>query len=318
MRYFIDPSPCSVASTAARRLVGPLALVLLLASPPARAAVDLQGTRSIAMGGGLRASATGESAVLLNPAGMSLIKTYVISALYQFRVSDKASLLNVSVVDSVTNQVSAGLFYSFRRANPSRVLGLGNGMTFDLAETHQSHEAGLALAYPLFNILHLGASVRYVYESVEQPENTPEFAKLEGNNGVTVDVGAILRPFGALNIAVIGYNLVPLEGDAFPIQLGLGLSYTFGSRFLVEFDSVLDFERGDGVAASFHGGAEVFVADLVALRGGGMYDMVREAAYVTGGLGLITKKVGIDVGLRQMVEGGPETLLAFSVRLFLQ
>ncbi len=103
------------------------ALLLLAAPAPARAALDLQGTRSIAMGGALRASPTGESAILLNPAGMTLLRNYIVAGLYQFRVSDDASLVNASVVDSATNKVAAGLFYSFSHASPTKTLALSGG-----------------------------------------------------------------------------------------------------------------------------------------------------------------------------------------------
>ena len=296
-----------------------LAVLLPLAvSAPAFAALDLQGTRSIAMGGALRASPTGESAVLLNPAGMSLLRSYIVSGLYQFRVSDEASLVNATVVDSATNRIAAGLFYSFSHASPTKVLALPGGKAFDLEETIMTHEAGLAMAYPFGNYLHIGLITRYVNVTVEQPEGTPAAVKLEDIDSVTMDFGAIVSPFKSLRLAVVGYNVIPVEGDAFPIQLGLGISYSFGAKFLAEFDTVLDFSREETVAASYHGGVELFMASLVALRAGFQHDTVREASYASGGVGFITKKVGIDLAVRQMVDGGAETLLAVSIRMFVQ
>jgi hypothetical protein len=49
-----------------------------------------------------------------------------------------------------------------------------------------------------------------------------------------------------------------------------------------------------------------------------MHDTYRQATYASGGLGFVTNKLGFDFGLRQMVDGGAETLIAFSVRLFVQ
>ena len=294
------------------------ALAMILAPAPVLAALDLQGTRSIAMGGALRASPTGESAILLNPAGMSLLRNYIVSGLYQFRVSDEASLVNAAVVDSATNRIAAGLFYSFSHANPTRTLALAGGGAFALEDTIMTHEAGIALAYPFGTYLHIGLITRYVNISVEQLENTPPEAQLEDIDTVTMDVGAIVCPFDSLRIAVVGYNVIPVEGYAFPIQLGLGISYAFGSKFLAEFDTVLDFSREETVAASYHGGVELFVASLVALRAGFQHDTVREASYASGGVGFITKKVGVDLAVRQMVDGGAETLLAVSIRMFVQ
>ena len=301
-----------------RLTVAVLALALGLMPGTASAALDLLGTRAIAMGGALRASPSGESSILVNPAGMTLMRNYLVSGLYQFRVSDEASLVNVSVVDSVTNKIAAGLFYSFSHATPTKVLALPGSKHLDLEETRQTHEAGLALAYPIGSYLHIGLLTRYINITVDQPEDTPEALLEEDTDTATIDIGAIIVPFKGLNIAIVGYNVIPVEGDVFPIQLGLGISYNFSGRFLLEFDSVLDFTRDETVAASYHGGAELFLARMVALRAGYQYDTVREAQYVCGGLGFVSRKMGVDVGLRQMVDGGAETLLAISVRMFVK
>jgi hypothetical protein len=101
-------------------------------------------------------------------------------------------------------------------------------------------------------------------------------------------------------------------------MLGMGVAYAFGTRLLAEFDAVLDFDRAESVKASYHGGIEVFLAERYAIRGGVLHDTIRDGTFVTGGLGFVSRKIGLDFGLRQMVDGGAETLVAFSVRLFLQ
>ncbi len=268
------------------------------------------------MGGTLRASPSADSALLLNPAGMSLARSYAISGLYEFRASDTASLTNISVVDSVTSRVAAGLFYSYGHASPSRTIPLGGGQTFALNETVNIHEAGLALSYPLFNMLHLGVTTKYVRQSVDQPEGTPAELAAPTESGVTLDVGAILRPIPALSLGAVGYNLIPIDGSAYPREVGFGISYALGGVFLAEFDAVLNRNGADSVKASYHGGGELFLANTYAFRGGAMYDTLRQATYVSGGLGLVSSKVGLDFGLRQMVDGGAETLIALALKLF--
>ena len=56
---------------------------------------------------------------------------------------------------------------------------------------------------------------------------------------------------------------------------------------------------------------------MFALRGGVIFDTKADNTYVTGGLGFVYKKIGLDFGMRQMVDGGAETLIAFSIRMFL-
>jgi len=285
---------------------------------PAAAAQDLQGTRSTGMGGTLRAAPSGDTAVLLNPAGMSLAKAYIINGLYQYRGSDAGSLVHASVVDSATKTIAAGLYYSYVHATPERTLyNLQGGGTFDLKETIDTHEAGLALSYPLANLVHLGVTSKYVNIGVDQPEDTPEAVQTDGDSGFTMDIGMIVTPFPGFNLGVVYANAIPIEHPDYTRQLGMGVAYAMGTKFLAEFDVVLDFDRSEETKASYHGGGELFLGGSFALRGGVMHDTGREATYATGGLGLVTKNLALDFGLRQMVDGGAESLLAFSARLFL-
>lgn len=290
-------------------------LLCLLGTSPA-AAQEPMGTRSLAMGGTLRAAPSADAAVLLNPAGMSLMRSYAINAMYEYRSSDAGSLVNVSIVDSSTAKVGAGLFYNYLHSAPSRLLALGDGKSFSLAESFNTHEGGLALSYPMGDVFYVGLTGKYIYQSVDQPQDTPEAAKLGGTSGFTMDAGAILRPVSSLNLALTGHNLVGLDKDFYPRLLGLGVSYAFTTLFLAEFDSVLNFSTADTVKPSYRVGAELSLGGYFALRGGYMYDTLRVANYVTGGLAVMSAKVALDFGLRQMLSGGADTTVAFSLRLF--
>jgi hypothetical protein len=299
-----------------RRPVLLIALSLLLSSP-ALAAQDVQGTRSLGMGGTLRASPSADSAILLNPAGMALFRAYNINAFYSYRGSDAGSLVNASIVDSFTAKIAAGLSYSFIHASPSKTLALAT--PFPLDTTLNTHEAALALAYPLGDVFFIGLTGRYVYQSVDQTADVPAGPhKLENINSFTMDVGAILRPWSSLSIAVTGQNLIGISKEFYPRLLGMGIAYALGTRFNAEFDSVLNFSTAESVKASYHVGGELFLGGSYAVRAGYMYDMLRSANYVTGGLGLVSSKISLDFGLRQMVSGGADTTIAFSVRLSLQ
>jgi hypothetical protein len=293
------------------------ALAVAIGGASAAAAQDLMGTRALAMGGTLRAAPAGDSAILLNPAGLALTKSYTINGMYLYRASDAGSLMNISIVDSVKTRVAAGLSYSYGHATPELTIPLGGGKLFALKETINTHEVALAAAYPFAQVFHVGMTAKYAYQSFDQPEDTPEAARKSTAKGFTLDAGAVLRPFPALNIAAVGYNLVPVDDVVFPRLLGLGVSYAFGTLFLAEFDTVLNFSAAEKVKASYHGGGELFLGGSYALRGGIMHDTLRDATYAAGGLGLVASKIALDVGLRQMVSGGAETVFATSLRLFL-
>lgn len=291
------------------------ALVLALAPRTSRAR-DNVGTRATGMGEALRASASGYSAPLLNPAGLSLARMYSIAAQYQYRGSDGASMVNATIVDSVTAKVAAGLFYNFTYATPEHVVATPKGGA-PVEQTRMTHQVGLALSMPLTQWLLLGASTRYINHQTDVPEDAPDEVTADVST-VTVEAGAIVRPFGGLNLAAVGYNLIPVDPVLFPIQLGLGASYKV-SVVTLAFDSIIDFTTDpDGVTASFHGGIEGFFAKRFAVRAGAMHNLFREATYVTGGLGLVLKSIGVDVSLRQEVDGGNETQIAFALQLFVQ
>jgi hypothetical protein len=300
------------------RLFLGLSMAAMLLGVPAAAAQDLWGSRSLGMGGTLRAAPSAETALLLNPAGLTLNRNYVINGLYQYRGSDSGSLMNVSIADSVTKTLAAGLFYSYTHASPRRSLATTTAPPFELEETRQSHEVGLAMAYPIGDMFHLGLTGKYVDLGVEQPEFTPASAVDDGTSGFTMDFGGIIRLGSSLNLAVVLQNAIPLDHHDYPMQLGMGAAYALGTFFLAEFDAVLDFDSAEEVKASYHGGGELFLGKRYALRGGAMHDTVRQPTYVTGGLGLVAQRMGLDFGLRQMVEGGAETMVAFSIRLFIQ
>ena len=79
-------------------------------SATAHAQADFVGARALGMGEAQRATATGAEALILNPAGMSLVKQSVNEAMSGFRVEHLGHHVNVSVVDSITSRVAAGLF----------------------------------------------------------------------------------------------------------------------------------------------------------------------------------------------------------------
>src|SRR5678816_519036 len=125
------------------------AVVSALLATAAHAQEDLVGARALGMGEAVRAVATGAEAPLNNPAGMSLVKQYVIEGMYGFRVEDLGHHVNVSVVDSVTARVAAGLFYTFIYSEPKRGFNWAGGQIKEASWTRTGHAAGLSLSMAL-------------------------------------------------------------------------------------------------------------------------------------------------------------------------
>src|SRR5262245_29753332 len=97
--------------------LGAFVTIVAVAST-ARAQADFVGVRALGMGEAQRATATGASGPLLNPAGMSLVRQYVIEGMYGVKVESIGHNANVTVVDSITSRVAAGLFYTFIYESP--------------------------------------------------------------------------------------------------------------------------------------------------------------------------------------------------------
>src|SRR4051794_30884051 len=109
MRFFLL-ALCALALPAASAL-------------PARAATPpIPGTRALGMGGALRGSATGDSALTLNPSGMSLLRAYVIEAAY---LHDRAggghsNVGRLSIVDSTSGfNLGGGVYYNYLAQEPA-------------------------------------------------------------------------------------------------------------------------------------------------------------------------------------------------------
>lgn len=277
-----------------------IALALLL-SPPALALEDMVSTRALSMGEALRAAGTGAAAAYLNPAGMPSVTQYVVEAEYQTRPNDSTHMVGVSIVDSLTSPLAAGVYYSFITSEP-----LIAGESFDTS----AHEVGLALAYPLGDFLSIGVTpLKYLsMDGVTVGGDDVDASQF------SLDAGAVVRIAG-LSLGAAGVNLVN-DPPLVRRQLGLGAGYGLGDFLLLEFDARLDFDRREDVSPRYGGGGELFLGGALALRGGAVHEAKEDATFVTGGVGYVTGAAALEAGVRQQVDAGSETLISFALRIF--
>lgn len=296
-------------------------LLLGLGATSARAQT-VNTPRSLGMGGSLRAAATNASAIFLNPAGIGLLQSYVVTAFYDFHVRKNGHVAHSSVVDSIASKwIKAGLYYNLMIMRPDVY---DRNQQKKLTLKQDGHEVGLTFAMPLGARFALGATVKYQFykASIEIPDpegdgNTDHTVDRISNIGV--DVGMVLKIAEGFTAGVTAMNVVPQKSLHAPITMGMGLAYGYKTYFLAAFDVVLDFtSRGKKAVPSLFGGLEVFLGGKYAIRAGTMYEGVTEATSVTGGFGYINKKAGIDVFVAQQVKGGVETRIGFAVKLFVR
>ena len=266
---------------------------------------DSLGPREIALGEALRGGATGESAAILNPAGLPLSRDFVFEGGYGYRGSDSASLVALSACDT-TAAIPGCFYYDYAGANPD--LGGVSGHT-------SAQVGGAALAYPLTPRLFLGTSVKYFHfdsDVMGQPSSS----------GFNMDAGAMLRLTDIVNVGAAGYNLWGTSSVDFPRAAGGGV-YTHPIPNLgLSFDSRWKLDGSS--AARYGGGAELFLRSGngqtgFPIRAGILHDSdpMVAATYVSGGLGIASLKYAIDVGARHAISGAQhETLVIASMRFY--
>lgn len=276
-----------------------------LASADADALIDNLGPREIAVGEALRGSATGASAVSLNPAGLPLTRELVFEGGYGYRVADSASLASASACDS-TNAAPGCFFYNYLSASPELA-----GMTYQ----RTVHTAGLTLSRAVTPRLMIGSAIKYFHVSSSLME--------EGDaSGFTWDLGLTLRLNELATIGVAGYNLYGEEAPQFPRAVGGGLSLRPLSSLRASFDVLFHLDsEGESKSGRFGGGLEYFLQlgsqDIgYPIRAGGLHDRAADRTYLSGGLGLATAKLGIDVAARRALGGDEELLVIAALRFF--
>jgi hypothetical protein len=315
-----------------RRALGSIAagLLLTVVAVPAGASEEMLGPRALGMGGALRAASAAEAGPYVNPAGMSLIRSYQVEALYELRPQDSTNAVGLSITDSATSKagVAAGIYYDFLNADP-HVRGLGF--------TRRGHEVGLSVSYPLADRFILGVTNKYFYV-----DTTGDGISLAGarSRGWTMDVGSILKLSDAVTFGVVGQNLMDMKSWEAPETLAFGLAVGASNVLVLDFDAVIRWLEYPGQSTKtiggYHVGGEYFLAGSFPLRLGYSYDSpYRTLAAMTdptyagkgesffhGGVGYVTPSFGLEFGIRQQLTGpsglSRETLMAFGLKLFVQ
>ena len=285
-------------------------LVLAALAPNAAADAnslnDYLGPQVISVGEVGRADARASASTTLNPAGLSLTRQVVYEASYGYRPGYTATSINLSACDS-TVPIPGCFYYRFFEANPE----IGQTI-FD----RSAHEFGTTLSRALSQSILLGVNLRWFdYDSEVGGEGD--------SSGFTFDAGAIIRPTQMVTVGVVGYNLLPQDATQYPTAMGAGITMRPANGLSIGADGLWDLDDdGDyGTTGRYGVGGEYFLTSTdkqsgYPLRVGGIYDKPLESSYITGGLGFINAKVGIDIGVRKQVDGGDELMIQAGLRLF--
>jgi hypothetical protein len=291
-------------------ILGAMALLCIAFWPNSIAFADgtaLPGIRPLGTGGAMRAAATGDAGPMLNPSGISLMRSYSAESAYEYGSRDSTHDGRVSLVDSTSgSNLGGGLFYTYHKASPA-----GSSQSGQLG--------GASVSFPFGDVVFLGGTVKYM-----------DFSS--GGNGCTLtrkgftfDAGVTIRPLQYLALAVVGYNLTNPGISFAPQALGGGVSLSLVPGLLLLFDSVMERGYKDPTAPQnpspskayyLMGGGE-YMAKTVALRLGGGRDGLNKNGYLSGGLSAVSTIGALDLSLRQDVSGDRKgTFVGVAARLF--
>jgi len=264
--------------------------------------VDMLGPREVALGDAMRASATGASAIALNPAGLPLSRDVVFEGGYGYRASDSASLFGISACDT-TAGVPGCFFYNYAGASPEM-----DGAKMSTT----THVGGLVSAYSVTPRVFLGSTVKYFHFD----SNVPYQPSASGFNW---DLGSTVRLTDVINLGVAGYNLLGANSTQFPRAVGGGMMARPFSMLSVSFDSRWRLDGPSG--ARYGGGLEFFPRTGSGqtgfpIRAGAVRDNSMGATFLSAGLGVAAMKYGIDIGARRGISGSSETLVIASMRFY--
>ncbi|MBN2576599.1 MAG: hypothetical protein JXP73_18690 [Deltaproteobacteria bacterium] len=258
------------------------------------------GTRPLGAGGAMRGYATGDAGPMLNPSGISLIRSYTVEGGYQYGRSLGSHDARISAVDSTSGfNLGGALFYTYHRDSPANL------------PAQTGHLVGGSLSFPFLDKIFLGANLKYV-RFCDAASTT--------RSGFTFDAGLTVRPFPQIALGAVAYNLRDLDTQWAPRGYGGGLAVLPMPMLLLVFDTVWTKVQGDpgDHVLQFMGGGEFSLAAGAAVRAGGGRDGSSKNAYFSAGVTAFSAQLGaIDIGLRQDVSGEEKTtIVGVSLRLF--
>ncbi len=284
---------------------------------PAGAEEPLTGTlrtmnpRAVGMGGALRASPAGTASMYMNPALISMAPQYHVEGVYQYTGPGNMHTGGAAIVDSVTTVIGAGLAFNYSGVREPRT-------------KHDSYDVRVALSGGFGGVLYVGAMGRYLF--LEQNKSSNKWGPAgkpalpasghQQVDGMTFDAGMGLQLGEVFRLGVAGYNLTNTGSIFAPIELGCGISLSFMKMLLFELDTVIDFTSHDKIATELDFGAEVFLMNTIAIRGGYDYNFFYKIHAPSAGLGYVHSRFGVDLGFMKEARKDGRMVISFGLKLF--
>lgn len=245
----------------------------------------LETAYTLGLGTGVRAAATGTSALALNASNMGAERAYHIEAFSQLIPGDGDTYWTIgsSVTDSATSKRIA-LGTSFR------------GVFSGTDRRYDGWDWRTGIGVTAIPQLALGLGIRWGRlrsKTFDGQRIGPTF------NGVTLDASLTVTPLPILKIAGLGYNLVKTNSSLAPQMAGGSVAIIPIESFTAGADLLVDLSTFENNELLFGFGAEFVASERVPLRLGYRRDNGREFNQITAGAGYVQGRFGIEFSLRQ-------------------
>lgn len=288
------------------RYVVPAAVLTVVLSGTVAHAQTYQGARPLSLGEAYRSLASGNEATYYNPAGISLfMQRYNMDLGWSFNPDGGLHYFNGSILDTVTSP-PLGAVFGFTYFLGDQTLPRGD-KTPDRREL-QGYRLDLGISYPFARQLLWGFDVKFLNLDIDTRESAIY--------AVTGDMGFIWIMSKYVRAALVGHNLVPIGRDDVPPQSAASVTFGRESNFVGTTDVVVNFISKDEVKVQASAGLEFMAGEILGLRAGYTYDQIPDAHFVSGGVGLIAPRVGLDFGYRQNLTYTDDRWFALVLRIF--
>lgn len=267
---------------------------------------DPSNARGVALGGG-GAVQIGTGAVQRNPAALGLTRSYQADGYGFYDPGSTAVTLGAAIADSFSNRIGLGM-------------GLGYAYTFTDADHGDltAHDLRIALALPLGQTAAIGLTGRYLTVDAQYTDADTPPEQRELVDTITLDASFALRLGERVWLAAIGENLTNPGSAWAPVRLGGAAAVMPLEILSLGVDVAFDLTTYDSPAGRYVGYGELLAGARFPLRLAYTFDDGRDVHTVSGGVGYVDQRFGLDLSVRQDVTGASETLLAAGVRLFIR
>lgn len=268
-----------------------LSLIIILLPSPLWASEFLT-TRSFSMGGAFHALADDNSAITFNPAGMSRYIKYSLGGNINWANKEPLRELSVSIVDTKTSVIGAGLSYTRIEVDPgcNYPLYQNNPGCTNNADEYISQQDRwiLALSYRFYPGIYAGLSARYLLAELEEGKS---------RDNLTGDAGFLLKPIPYLSVGLAGHNLIGTTIPGSEKSLGTGLALSLPGRVNLSMDLIYNLATDTQKLAQYRNGVEITFLQQFALRGGYIRDRAIPEQDISLGVGWNGPRLNFSYGL---------------------